>query len=44
MWNEERDLIMELFEERIADFPKVCPCCEKKDGHVFFYKSTDESR
>lgn len=41
MWSDERDLIMNLFNDNGEAYPKTCPCCGKKDGHIFMYKFDD---
>lgn len=42
MWSDERDLIMKLLEESNEVFPRKCPCCEEKSGHVFMYRHSEE--
>ena len=42
MWTDERDEIMKLLEDAPGEFPRKCPCCGKKNGHVFFYRHRDE--
>ncbi len=42
MWSDERDLIMKLLDDSKEQFPRLCPCCGKKSGHLFFYKHNDE--
>lgn len=41
MWSDDRNLIMDLLDEGEGNFPKVCPCCGEKDGHIFFYKNKE---
>ena len=38
MWSDDRDVIMKLLEDNHERYPRECPCCGKKAGHVFFYK------
>lgn len=42
MWSDEKDEIMKLFEDTDEHFPRMCPCCGKQTGHVFFYKHHDK--
>ena len=42
MWSDERDQIMKLLEDSEEKFPRVCPCCGKKTGHIFFYKHRED--
>lgn len=43
MWSDERDEIMKLLEDTQERFPRKCPCCDKKTGHIFFYRHRDEN-
>lgn len=43
MWSDERDEIMKLLEDTQEKFPRKCPCCDKKSGHIFFYRHRDEN-
>ena len=42
MWSDERDQVMKLLEDRGDRFPRICPCCGKKAGHLFFYRYQEE--
>ena len=44
MWSDEKDDIMLLLDENSNKFPRECPCCGKKTGHVFFFKNNKEDR
>ena len=41
MWSDERDIIMKLFEENNEKYPKICPCCGEKSGHIFMFKNRE---
>ncbi|MBO7448909.1 MAG: hypothetical protein J6U54_00950 [Clostridiales bacterium] len=43
MWSDERDTIMSLLADSNERFPRICPCCGSKNGHIFFYKRNDGS-
>ncbi|MBO4459236.1 MAG: hypothetical protein J5778_01105 [Clostridiales bacterium] len=43
MWSDEKDTIVKLLEDSHEKYPRICPCCGKKTGHVFFYKH-DENK
>lgn len=42
MWSDRRDLIMKLLDNSRELYPRVCPCCGEKTGHVYFYKHGDK--
>lgn len=42
MWSDEKDDIMKLLEDSLERFPRICPCCGKKSGHLFFYKHRED--
>lgn len=42
MWSDKRDDIMKLLEDSAERFPRICPCCGKKTGHLFFYRHHEE--
>ena len=43
MWSDSNDKIMELFRDRAERFPRTCPCCGAKAGHMFLtaYESSE---
>ena len=44
MWTDERDLIMDIFDDSNEKFPRACPCCGTRDGHVFYFKNAENER
>lgn len=42
MWSDRRDLIMDLFNDNHERFPRICPCCGEKSGHIYFYKHKEK--
>lgn len=42
MWNDRSYKIMDIFDnvENIV-FPAECPVCQKRTGHIFFYRYRD---
>lgn len=41
MWSDSSDKILELFRNRNERFPRTCPCCGEKAGHMFLFKYED---
>ena len=42
MWSDKSDHIMKLLEDSEDLFPRICPCCGKKAGHLFLYKHRED--
>lgn len=42
MWNEGNDTIMIILDNiENTCFPAECPVCQKKTGHIFFYRNRE---